>query len=530
MTSRSVVLALLFSLLCAFAQAKGPMVFRVGNGAEPQDLDPQSVTGEVEHKIIMAMFEGLVTEDPQDLHPIPGLAESWDISDDGLVYTFHLRQGLKWSNGDPLTSEDFIQSYKRILTGSFAAEYSYLIYNFVKNAEDYLNGKIKDFSEVGFKALDERTLQVTLKSRTPYLLKVIASHHAWDVVPTRVIAKFGPVDQRRSDWTRAGNLVCNGPFILKEWAPNQKIVVVRNPNYWDAAHVKLDAIEFYPTEDLANEERMFRAGQLDMTKELPISKLDVYRKKYPECLQTGPNLAVYFYRCNVTKPPLNDKRVRRALALAINREALVKNVTRGGQIPAYSVSYPGTAGYYPKARLEGGVAEAKRLLAEAGYPDGKGMPPIEFLYNTHDAHRAIAEAIQAMWRSNLGVEITLHNQEWKVYLDSQHSHNFQMQRAGWLADYVDPNVFLEIWTSDNGNNDTLWSNAEYDRLFQESLKAKNDEERYAIYQKLDAILVDECPIIPIYHYTRCFALSPKVKGLYPTLLDNHPYKYVWIEE
>jgi len=506
------------------------MVFRVGNGAEPQDLDPQAVTGDIEHRIIMALFEGLVTNDPQDLHPVPGQAESWEISEDGRVYTFHLRAGLKWSNGDPITADDFVQSYKRMLTPSFAAEYASMLYNFVQGAEEYYNGQLKDFSQVGFKALDARTLQVALKKPTPYLLKLIASHYAWNVVPIKVIEKFGPIDQRRSDWTKATNLVSNGPFKLKEWLPSQKIVVTRNPNYWDATNVKLDEIEFYPTEDLNNEERMFRTGLLDRTLDMPLSKIDVYRKKYPEALHIDPFLCVYFYRCNVTRPPLNDKRVRKALALAIDRESLVKNVTRGGQIPAYALSYPGIAGYAPRAKLEGGLTEAKRLLAEAGYPDGKGFPPIEFLYNTHDGHRVIAEAIQAMWRTNLGVEITLHNQEWKVYLDSQHRHNFQMMRAGWVADYVDPNTFLEIWTTDNGNNDSLWSNAEYDHLFQSALAAKNDTERYEIYQQMDAILVDECPIIPIYHYTHVYALNPKVKGYYPTLLDIHPYKTIWIED
>jgi len=529
MRLRSVLASLLLALSASTALAK-PMIFRVGNGAEPQDLDPQSVTGVPEHKIIMGLFEGLVTEDPKDLHPLPGLAESWNISEDRLIYTFHLRANLKWSNGEPLTAADFVQSYRRMLTPEFAAEYAYLIFNFVKGAEEFYKGQLKDFDQVGFKAIDARTLQVTLKNPTPYLLKLIASHYAWHAVPVKVLEKFAPLKQRRSDWTKPGNLVSSGPFLLKQWLPNQKIVLVRNPNYWDAANVKLDQIEFFATEDINSEERMYRAGQLDLTNELPSSKIDIYRKKYPESLQIGPNLAVYFYRCNVTRPPLNDKRVRRALALAINRESIVKNITRGGQIPAYAVSYPGTSGYVPRAKLEGGVAEAKRLLAEAGYPDGKGLPPIEFLYNTHDGHRAIAEAIQAMWRTHLGVEIVLRNQEWKVYLDSQHSHNFQMMRAGWLADYVDPNVFLETWTTGNGNNDTLWSNAEYDRLFQASLAAKNDDERYELYQKMDAILIDECPIIPIYHYTRVYALSPKVKGIYPTLLDNHPYKYIWIED
>ena len=504
-------------------------VFRVGNGAEPQDLDPQTITGVPEHKIWMALFEGLLSEDPKDNHPVPGVAESWEISPDGKIYTFHLRANARWSNGDRITAAQYVDSYQRMLSPALAAEYSYLLW-FVVGAEDYTSGKLTDFTQVGFKAPDPRTLQVTLKEPTPYLTKIIASHYAWSIVPVDVIKKFGKLDQRRTAWTRPANFVGNGPFLLKEWLPQQKITVVRNPHYWDAANVKLDGIEFFASENIATEEAMFRTGQIHKTNELPNAKIDTYRREYPDSLRIEPYAGVYFYRCNVTRPPLTDKRVRRALALPLDRESLVKNVVRGGQQPAYAVSYPGTAGYAPRAKLEGGLAEAKKLLAEAGFPDGKGCPPIELLYNTSENHRAIAEAIQQMWRKNLGVEITLRNEEWKVYLDSQHaSHNYTLQRAGWIADYVDPHVFLEIWTTGGGNNDTLWSNAEYDRLFQTALKAKNDEERYEIYQKMDAILVDECPVIPIYYYNRVYAMSPKVKGHYPTLLDNHPYKYISIE-
>jgi oligopeptide transport system substrate-binding protein len=504
-------------------------IFRVGNGADPQDLDPQTVTGVPEHKIWMALFEGLLSEDPRDGHPVPGVAERWEISPDGKVYTFHLRTNAKWSDGRPITAQQYVESYHRMLSPALAAEYAYLLW-FVVGAEEFTKGKLTDFSQTGFKALDDRTLQVTLKSPTPYLIKIIASHYAWSIVPVDVIKKFGKLDQRRTNWTRPENFVGNGPFMLKDWLPQQKVTMVRNPHYWDAASVKLDGMEFYNTENISTEEAMFRTGQIHKTNELPNSKIDTYRREYPESLRIEPYMGIYFYRCNVTRAPLTDKRVRRALALALDRESLVKNVVRGDQQPAYAVSYPGTAGYMPRAKLAGDLAEAKRLLAEAGYPDGKGCPPIELLYNTSENHRAIAEAIQQMWRKNLGVEIRLRNEEWKVYLDTQHiTHDFTLQRAGWIADYIDPHVFLEIWTTGNGNNDTLWSNAEYDRLFQTALTAKNEEERYEIYQKMDAILVDELPIIPIYYYNRVYALSPKVKGFYPTLLDNHPYKYVWIE-
>jgi oligopeptide transport system substrate-binding protein len=222
--------------------------------------------------------------------------------------------------------------------------------------------------------------------------------------------------------------------------------------------------------------------------------------------------------------------VRRALALGIDRESLIRNVTRGDERPAYAVSYPGDAGYTPRARLTGTLDDARRLLEEAGYPGGAGLAPIQLLYNTQANNKQIAEAIQEMWRKNLGVASELINQEWKVYLDSQHTHSFQMERAAWVADYPDPHVFLEIWETGNGNNDTLWSNAEYDRLLHSALSAKDDATRYEIYQRLDAILVDELPVIPIFYYTRPYLMSPKIRGYWPNPLDNHPFKDLYLED
>jgi oligopeptide transport system substrate-binding protein len=506
-----------------------PQVLRYGNTAEPQDLDPQVVTGIPELHVIQTLFEGLVTEDPKDLQPVPGLARAWEISPDGLVYTFHLRDHLRWSDGSPITTDDILLSWKRMISPRLASEYAYMIFNYVKGAKDYYDGKTADFSTVGFAALDDRTIQVTLNHPTPFLIKIMANHYSWDPIPIRVVLRYGALDEKSTQWTRAGNLVSSGPFTLKEWTPQVKIVVVRNPNYWDAARVRLDEVDFLPTEDLFAEERMFRAGQLDRTQEIPTAKISVYRAEHPELLHIDPYLGVVYFRCNVTRPPLDDRRVRRALAIGIDRESLIRNVTRGNERPAYAVSYPDDSGYTPRAQITGSVEDARRLLADAGYPGGKGMPPIQLLYNTSANNKEIAEAIQEMWRKNLGVEIEIVNEEWKVYIDSQHTHNFQLQRAGWIADYQDPHVFLEIWESGNGNNDTLWSNPEYDRLLHQALGAKDDALRYEIYQKMDAILVDECPVIPIFYYTRPYLMTTRIKGYWPNLLDDHPFKYLYLE-
>jgi oligopeptide transport system substrate-binding protein len=498
-----------------------------GNGGEPQELDPHVITSVSEYHILMSLLEGLVSEDPHDLHPVPGVAESWDVSPDSKVYTFHLRTSAKWSNGDPVTARDFLESYKRILTPSLASEYSYMHF-VVKNAQAYNEGKITDFNQVGFKVLDDYTFRVTLDNPTPYFLPLLL-HHSWFPVHLPTIRKYGDPYLRGSKWTRVGRFVGNGPFVLAKWRVNDIIAVKKSPTYWDRDRVRLNEIRFQPIESDETEERAFRAGQLHVTETLPLSKVDYYRKNYPDLLRIEPYIGTYFYLINVTKPPLNDKRVRRALALTIDRESLVKNVLRGGQLPAFCLTPPGTAGYTCRTQLHEDIAEAKRLLAEAGYPDGKGLPPIELLYNTLESHRIIAESIQQMWKKNLGIDARLVNQEWKVFLDSQRMLNYQVCRFSWIGDYVDPNTFLDVFVTGGGNNRTGWSNLEYDRLIAEAARTSDPQQRLEVFQKAESILLDELPIIPIYFYTHVAAQRPEVKGWYPTILDNHPYKYVYLE-
>ncbi len=482
--------------------------------------------GVIEHNVMLALYEGLVFADAKDLSARPGAAESWDISPDGIVYTFHLRKNGRWSNGDPVTARDFVESYHRMLMPTMASQYSYMLYP-LKNAEAYNLGKLTDFSQVGFKALDDYTLQITLHSPAPYLLSMMFQD-SWDPVPVAVIKKYGAIDDPNNPWTRPGNFVGNGPFVLKEWRMNSHLLVEKSPTYWDAANVKLNKIYFDPTESLDTAERMFRSGQLHSDSTAPPSKVAFYRKYKPKLINVYPLLATYFYKFNVTRPPMNDKRVREALAMAIDRHAITETIARAGEEPAYFLTPPNTAGYTCQAKVKEDIAAARQLLAEAGYPDGKNFPTVEVLFNTLQSHKAIAEALQQMWKKNLNIDIVLHNEEWKVYLDSLMHTNYAMARASWIGDYVDPSTFLDMFTTESGNNETGWSNREYDRLIHLGANTGDRAVRYNAYQKAEAILMDEMPIMPVYFYTQPRLIVPDVRGWYPNVIDQFDFKSVYL--
>lgn len=509
------------------AQGAVEQILHVGNGTEIAGLDHQITTGVPEANISRALVEGLVGEDPKDLHPVPGAAESWSLSEDMKVYTFKINKKAKWSNGDPVTAHDFVYSWKRFLSPKLASEYAYMLH-IIKNAKEYNEGKITDFSQVGVKAVDDHTLEVTLNSATPYFLSLL-THHSTHPVHKPTIEKFGEIDERGTQWAREGNFVGNGPFILKAWELNKVVVVEKNPHYWNADIVKLKEIHFYPTEDIATEERLFRSGKLHVTSQIPSEKIEVYQKENPEMLRIDPYLGTYFYRFNTTKKPFNDPRVRRALAMAIDRKTIVEKVTKGGQIPAVCLTPPGTQGYTSKYDIPYDVEGAKKLLAEAGYPGGKGFPTVSVLYNTNEQHKKIAEVVQQMWKE-LGVPITLMNQDWKVYLESQTNLDYEICRAGWIGDYPDPNTFLDMFVTDGGNNKTGWSNKEYDRLIEKAAATANQSKRYEFFQQAEKVLCDEAPIAPVYTYTKVFLISPKVKNWYPTIQDHHPFQYVYLAE
>lgn len=502
-------------------------VLHYGNGAEPSDLDPQTTTGVPEADIHNALFEGLTESDPKTLAPIPGVAETWAVSKDQKNYVFKIRANAAWSNGDKLTAKDFVYSWQRILTPELGAEYAYMLY-YLDGAEEFNKGTLKDFSKVGVRAKDDYTLEVKLKAPTPFFLSLL-THHSTFPVHQATIEKFGKMAEKGSKWTRPGNMVSNGPFKLAQWDMNKVVATVKNPNFWDAKNVKLNGISFYPTESQQTEEKLFRSGDLHVTHEVPLTKIDTYKKEHPEFIKIEPYAGTYFYRLNTTQKPFNDVRVRRALALSIDRQAIVEKVTKGGQLPAESITPPGLGGYYPKAKVGQDLVIAKKLLAEAGYPNGQGFPKTEVLFNSSEAHKVIAEAVQQMWKKNLGIDVALANQDWKVYLDSQKSLNYQICRAAWIGDYVDPNSFLDMFVTKGGNNNTGWGNKKYDDLIRQAGMTGDMNKRFEYFQQAEKILADEAPVIPVYTYTRVYLLHPDVKGWYPTITDMHNYKYVYLD-
>ena len=497
-----------------------------GNGTEPKDLDPHTVTGVPESHILMALLEGLVIRHPEGLDPLPGVARSWDISEDGKTYTFNLRDTAVWSNGDPVTASDFVWAWERMLTPSLGSKYPDMLYDVV-NAEEFNQGIITDFTKVGVKALSSQQLLVKLKNPAPYFLGLLA-HYTTRPVHRPTIEKFGEIDTLGSLWTRPGNFIGNGPFTLKEWQLNKVLKVKKNSLYWNAEQVKLNEIHFFPVDNATREDLMFRAGQLHVTSTVPLEKVPVYKKEYPDLIHIDPYYGTYYLRVNVKKEPFDNKLVRKALSLSIDRKEIVENVSKGGQLPAFSFTPPDPNSYYPPTSLEFNPELARSLLDEARISKEK-VPTFELLYNTSEGHQKLAQAIQQMWKENLNIDVQLTNTDWKVYLSRQSIGDYSIARAGWIGDYVDPKTFLDMMVTGRGNNQTGWSNSEYDDLLVKAAQSPSQDERFKNFYKAEKILIDELPIIPIYTYTRIYMLNQDVKGWSPNLLDTHPYQFVYLE-
>lgn len=497
----------------------------LGNLSEPADLDPQLITQITDAQISICLMEGLTAMDPKDAHPVPGVAERWENSDDKLTWTFHLRADARWSNGDPVTARDFAYAYHRMLSPGLASEYASLLYC-LRGAEAFNTGKLTDFAQVGVRIIDDRTLALTLHTAVAYL-PALVMHQAWHPVHPATIEKFGKMDQRGTRWTRPGNYVGNGPFTLAAWEPNQVVRLVKSETYWDRDAVRLHEVNFYPIEDRATEEASFRAGQLHVTATIPPDKIAIYKRDQPQFLRQEPTLATYYLTYNTSKPPFNDARVRRAFALVIDRAALCEKVLRGGRVPAYNLTPPGIAGYESEPGFKEDVAEAKRLLAEAGFKDGAGFPHIELL-TAKGGNSQMPEAMQQMWRTQLGIDVAIVLQEGRVLSDSMRTRSYDLSIAGWVGDYLDPSTFLDLFRTGNGNNHTGWSSAAYDQLIAEALKAGDDALRYPLYHQAEQLLMTEMPIGPLVYGRRNYLARPSVKGWEPNVLDLHPLKGVYL--
>ncbi len=522
----SAVLSALLAVGCGErASTVGGNVLLVGNGGEPRDLDPHVVTGSPEVNILHALFEGLITYHPTDpADVLPGVAERWEMSEDGLRWTFHLREDARWSNGDPVTAHDFVYSWRRVLEPVLGNEYADWMY-MVENAEAYNRGEIDDPDALGLRAPDDHTFEITLHAPTADFLLIIL-HHSFMPVHRDTIERHGTIGQRSSGWTLPGHHVGNGPFRLAAWRPNTLIEVERNPYYWDAETVRLDGMRFFPIEDENTEERAFRAGQLHITQGVPANMRERYREERPDEIRFDPLSAVYFYRINTTRPALDDVRVRRALSLALNREQIVRTVTRGGERSAYAYVPSPTGGYVPPRGIVGHDPEkARSLLAEAGFPEGRGFPRVELLYNTSDNHRRLAEAVQQMWRRELGVSVTLQNQEWQVYLDSTQNMDYDISRAGWVGNLF-PLTFLRVYLSDSPNNQTGFASEAFDDLIREARHTLDDDRRFALLHEAETLLLESHAILPVYWYTNPFLIHPAVRNWNPHPIDQRPYKFV----
>lgn len=506
---------------------KVDQVFTFCNASEPETLDPHLMTGNVEGNIAHAIFEGLVSLDHETLKPIPGVAEKWEVSPDGLTWTFHLRKNAKWSNGDPITADDFVYSVRRLLAPTTAGEYVYMAYH-IKNAKAYRDPKaynlkpIKDTAKIGVKALDAHTLQFELENPVAYFLDIIAFRTLFPVHKA-TLEKF------KEKWTRPENIVTNGPFILKEWLPRDKIILVKNPKYWDAKVVKLEKIIVLATEDENTMFNLYESNRTEWVYHVALPQIPVLRKQGRKDFHLTPYLSTYYYLINTTRKPFNDPRVRKALDMSIDKEKLCKYVTQAGEKPADSFVPRGMPGYTPPKGLPFDVAAARKLLAEAGFPDGKGFPKAVILFNTSDNHKKIAEVIQSDWKKNLNIDIQLENKEWKVYLKDRQTLDYDIGRAGWTGDYVDPNTFLDMFVTGGGNNHTGWGMKRYDDLIAKAAATLDPVERKRIFVEAENILInDEMPIIPLYYYVNKNLLKPWVKNFYFNIIDYHNYKYVYI--
>ncbi|EAA7930091.1 oligopeptide ABC transporter substrate-binding protein OppA [Salmonella enterica subsp. enterica] len=479
------------------------------NGSEVQSLDPHKIEGVPESNVNRDLFEGLLISDVEG-HPSPGVAEKWE-NKDFKVWTFHLRKNAKWSDGTPVTAHDFVYSWQRLADPNTASPYaSYLQYGHIANIDDIIAGK-KPATDLGVKALDDHTFEVTLSEPVPYFYKLLV-HPSVSPVPKSAVEKFG------DKWTQPANIVTNGAYKLKNWVVNERIVLERNPQYWDNDKTVINQVTYLPISSEVTDVNRYRSGEIDMTyNNMPIELFQKLKKEIPNEVRVDPYLCTYYYEINNQKAPFNDVRVRTALKLALDRDIIVNKVKNQGDLPAYSYTPPYTDGAklvepeWFKWSQEKRNEEAKKLLAEAGLTADKPLT-FDLLYNTSDLHKKLAIAVASIWKKNLGANVKLENQEWKTFLDTRHQGTFDVARAGWCADYNEPTSFLNTMLSDSSNNTAHYKSPAFDKLIADTLKVTDDAQRSELYAKAEQQLDKDSAIVPVYYYVNARLVKPWVGG------------------
>ena len=510
------------------------LVFNLGE--DPETMDPTLNNSSGAGTMILNAFEGLMVLDEND-QPTEGAAESYEVSDDGLVYTFKLRQDGKWSDGEPVVADNFKYSWLRALDKATAAEYAYQLF-YIKNAEKFYNGEVSA-DEVGIKVIDDYTLEVTLEAPTSYFLQLCA-------FTTYVPLREDIVSANPEGWaTNPETYVSNGPFKLVQWDMKDQLVFEKNENYWDKDSVKLDTLTFKLVTDETTAYSELKAGNFDMVNSVPTNEIEPGIAE--GLVHVNPKLGNYYFVINVgkqdtmnadVKEVLSNKLVRQALNLAIDRQEIIDNVGKAEQVPAYSFVPQGITDengnefaskeYYDPSDMEGNIAKAKELLKEAGYENGEGIPTIELMYNSEGQHKDICQIIQQNW-AEIGVNVELTNQEWAVFLNTRQQGDYEIARHGWVGDYIDPMTFLDLWTTDGGNNDAGFSNAEYDELIAAAKVETDSDKRNELLRQAEDILMDEMPILPIYYYTTVTAANENVKDVHISTLGKISFKYAYKE-
>ncbi len=514
--------------LVSLVQAAAPMVLKRGNEAEPETLDPLLATTTVENNIVGDMFMGLTTEDVNS-HVIPGMAEGWSTSADGLVWTFRLRENLKWSDGVPLKASDFVYGFRHLLDPKTAARYASIEY-VIKNAEAVNTGKLPP-DQLGVRAPDDRTVEITLEGPTPFLPGLMKHYTAFPM-PEHVHKKYGAA------WARPGAMVSNGPYMLTEWAPHDHVKLVKNPYFYDAGNVRVDEVYFYPIENESTALTMFRAGNIDAnltTRGIPMAQLPWLKENMPGQARLPPMLANSYMALNMRRPPFDDPRTRRAVSLCIDREIIAEKVVKDDRVPAYAFVPPGIANYHNQPKqvfaawpMDRRRDEARRLLAEAGYGPKRPLT-FEYLYNVSVEQRRATVAEAALLKE-CGVIMRPIANELKIHYARLQNDDFTAGWGGWVGDYNDPQNFLYLMESGSGAfNYSGYKNPAYDRLMDEAKVTQDLEARAAILAKAEQMLLDDDAVVPLDFTTAKELVSPAVKGIADNIEAIHRTRWMWLE-